>query len=129
ATAAPPELLRYAAAGQRLDAVRFHPAWHILMQGLIATRVHTLPWQEAARIGSFVARAARFMLHAQVAAGTLCPVTLTFGATPLLLQALLAAFRARLSPLLSGRYDAHPLPGGQKRGLLIGMGMTQKQGG
>ena len=35
----------------------------------------------------------------------------------------------RLTPLLSDRYDAHLLPGGQKRGLLIGMGMTEKQGG
>lgn len=128
ANANPPELLRYDATGQRLDDVRFHPAWHILMQGLIANRVHNLPWQEDARIGSFVARAAR-MLHAQVEAGTLCPVTMTFGATPLLLQALPAEFRSWLTPLLSDRYDAHLLPGGQKRGLLIGMGMTEKQGG
>lgn len=125
----PPELLRYDATGQRLDDVRFHPAWHILMQGLIANRVHNLPWQEDARIGSFVARAARFVLHAQVEAGTLCPVTMTFGAIPLLQRSLPAEFQTWLTPLLSDRYDAHLLPGGQKRGLLIGMGMTEKQGG
>ncbi|QGH60935.1 isovaleryl-CoA dehydrogenase [Serratia proteamaculans] len=129
ANANPPELLRYDATGQRLDDVRFHPAWHILMQGLIANRVHNLPWQEDARIGSFVARAARFMLHAQVEAGTLCPVTMTFGAIPLLQRSLPAEFQSWLTPLLSDRYDAHVLPGGQKRGLLIGMGMTEKQGG
>ncbi len=33
ANANPPELLRYDAAGQRLDQVRFHPAWHVLMPG------------------------------------------------------------------------------------------------
>lgn len=129
ANANPPELLRYDATGQRLDDVRFHPAWHILMQGLIANRVHNLPWQEDARIGSFVARAARFVLHAQVEAGTLCPVTMTFGAIPLLQRSLPAEFQSWLTPLLSDRYDAHSLPGGQKRGLLIGMGMTEKQGG
>ena len=43
ANANPPELLRYDATGQRLDDVRFHPARHILMQGLIANRVHNLP--------------------------------------------------------------------------------------
>ncbi|MFS7243855.1 isovaleryl-CoA dehydrogenase [Serratia proteamaculans] len=129
ANANPPELLRYDATGQRLDDVRFHPAWHILMQGLIANRVHNLPWQEDARIGSFVARAARFVLHAQVEAGTLCPVTMTFGAIPLLQRSLPAEFQSWLTPLLSDRYDAHLLPGGQKRGLLIGMGMTEKQGG
>ncbi|GAK28540.1 isovaleryl-CoA dehydrogenase [Serratia liquefaciens] len=129
ANANPPELLRYDATGQRLDDVRFHPAWHILMQGLIANRVHNLPWQEDARIGSFVARAARFVLHAQVEAGTLCPVTMTFGAIPLLQRSLPAEFQSWLTPLLSDRYDAHSLPTGQKRGLLIGMGMTEKQGG
>ena len=38
----PPELLRYDATGARLDDVRFHPAWHLLMQGLCANRVHNL---------------------------------------------------------------------------------------
>ncbi|EBM5725197.1 isovaleryl-CoA dehydrogenase [Salmonella enterica] len=129
ANAHPPELLRYDPQGQRLDDVRFHPAWHLLMQGLCANRVHNLAWEEEARAGSFVARAARFVLHAQVEAGTLCPVTMTFAATPLLLQMLPATFHEWLAPLRSDRYDSHLLPGGQKRGLLIGMGMTEKQGG
>ncbi|EEJ2348971.1 isovaleryl-CoA dehydrogenase [Salmonella enterica subsp. enterica] len=129
ANAYPPELLRYDPQGQRLDDVRFHPAWHLLMQGLCANRVHNLVWVEEARAGSFVARAARFVLHAQVEAGTLCPVTMTFAATPLLLQMLPATFHDWLVPLRSDRYDLHLLPGGQKRGLLIGMGMTEKQGG
>lgn len=125
----PPELLRYDPQGQRLDDVRFHPAWHLLMQGLCTNRVHNLPWEEEARAGSFVARAARFVLHAQVEAGTLCPITMTFAATPLLQQMLPPPFSDWLTPLVSDRYDAHLLPGGQKRGLLIGMGMTEKQGG
>ncbi|ELV8856701.1 isovaleryl-CoA dehydrogenase [Salmonella enterica subsp. enterica serovar Altona] len=129
ANAHPPELLRYDPQGQRLDDVRFHPAWHLLMQGLCANRVHNLASEEEARAGSFVARAARFVLHAQVEAGTLCPVTMTFAATPLLLQMLPATFHDWLVPLRSDRYDSHLLPGGQKRGLLIGMGMTEKQGG
>lgn len=129
ANANPPELLRYDTRGERLDDLRFHPAWHLLMQGLCANRVHNLPWQEDARMGSFVARAARFVQHAQVEAGTLCPVTMTFGAIPLLQQHLPKAFQSWLKPLQSDRYDAHLQPGSQKRGLLIGMGMTEKQGG
>ena len=63
------------------------------MQGLIANRVHNLPGRRMrASVPSW--RAPRFMLHAQVEAGTLCPVTMTFGATPLLLQALPAEFRS-----------------------------------
>ncbi|HDL8283774.1 TPA: isovaleryl-CoA dehydrogenase [Yersinia enterocolitica] len=129
ANANPPELLRYDAAGQRLDQVRFHPAWYVLMQELINHRVHNLPWQEDARIGSFVARAARFILHAQVEAGTLCPITMTFGAIPLLQQTLPPLFQSWIPALLSDRYDSHQIVGSQKRGLLIGMGMTEKQGG
>ncbi len=125
----PPELLRYDSSGERLDDVRFSPAWHLLMQGLCANRVHNLPWQEDARQGSFVARAARFVQHAQVEAGTLCPITMTFGAIPLLQKHLPKEFHSWLKPMLSDRYDAHLAPGAQKRGLLIGMGMTEKQGG
>ncbi|WP_057616087.1 isovaleryl-CoA dehydrogenase [Yersinia frederiksenii] len=125
----PPELLRYDAAGQRLDQVRFHPAWYVLMQELVNHRVHNLPWQEDARIGSFVARAARFILHAQVEAGSLCPITMTFGAIPLLQQTLPSQFHSWLPPLLSDRYDSHQVVATEKRGLLIGMGMTEKQGG
>ncbi|EON3350895.1 isovaleryl-CoA dehydrogenase [Yersinia enterocolitica] len=129
ANANPPELLRYDAVGQRLDQVRFHPAWYVLMQELVNHRVHNLPWQEDARIGSFVARAARFILHAQVEAGTLCPITMTFGAIPLLQQTLPPLFQSWIPALLSDRYDSHQIVGSQKRGLLIGMGMTEKQGG
>lgn len=109
----PPELLRYDAQGRRLDDVRFHPAWHLLMQALCTNRVHNLAQEEDARSGAFVARAARFMLHAQVEAGSLCPITMTFAATPLLLQMLPAPFQDWTTPLLSDRYDSHLLPGGQ----------------
>jgi len=129
ANANPPDLLRYDTTGERIDDVRFHPAWLLLMQGLIANRVHNLPWQEDARIGSTVSRAARFILHAQVEAGTLCPVTMTYGAVPLLQEYLPAEFRGWMKPLLSDRYDPHLQSGDQKKGVLIGMGMTEKQGG
>ncbi|MGV3345912.1 isovaleryl-CoA dehydrogenase [Enterobacteriaceae bacterium LUAb1] len=129
ANAHPPELLRYTSTGERLDEVRFHPAWHLLMQGLCANRVHNLPWAEPIKPGTFVARAARFILHAQVEAGSLCPVTMTFGAIPLLQAHLPTCFHDWRPGLLSDSYDAHLQPAGQKRGLLIGMGMTEKQGG
>lgn len=98
------------------------------MQAPRTNRVHnlvrkkTLVWQDLCM------RAARFMLHAQVEAGSLCPITMTFAATPLLLQMLPAPFQDWTTPLLSDRYDSHLLPWA-KRGLLIGMGMTEKQGG
>lgn len=39
----PPELLRYDAQGRRLDDVRFHPAWHLLMQALCTIGCTILP--------------------------------------------------------------------------------------
>ncbi|MEZ3501684.1 isovaleryl-CoA dehydrogenase [Pantoea sp. KPR_PJ] len=129
ANSAPPELLRYDARGVRIDDLRFHPAWHLLMQGVCASRLHNLSWQPDVRERAMVARAARFILHAQVEAGTLCPVTMTHAAVPLLQRWLPDAFSGWHEPLLSDRYDTHMLPGNQKRGLLIGMGMTEKQGG
>lgn len=129
ANANPPELLRYDAAGRRVDEVRFHPSWHMLMQGLTENRVHNLPWQNNAVSGSFAARAARFLLHSQVEAGTLCPITMTFGAIPLLQKCLPTSMNGWLMGLASNRYDPHSLPAEQKKGLLIGMGMTEKQGG
>lgn len=123
----PPELLRYDATGARLDDVRFHPR-HLLMQGLCANRVHNLAAGGCPR--RRVCRPRRpLSAPCPVEAGTLCPITMTFAATPLLQHALPAPFRDWLSPLLSDRYDPHLAPGGQKRGLLIGMGMTEKQGG
>ena len=129
ANAYPPELLRYDARGERLDEVRFHPAWHLLMQGLCASRLHNLSWQSNVQPNAMVARAARFILHAQVEAGSLCPVTMTHAAIPLLQSTLPQPYADWHDALLSDRYDAHHVAGNKKRGLLIGMGMTEKQGG
>ncbi|PIJ52063.1 isovaleryl-CoA dehydrogenase [Erwinia sp. OLTSP20] len=129
ANANPPELLRFNSQGERLDEIRFHPAWHVLMQGLCANRLHNLPWCADVAPTAMVARAARLILHAQVEAGSLCPLTMTFAAIPLLFDYLPASFSGWRSGLLSDRYDPHLLPGAQKSGLLIGMGMTEKQGG
>ena len=54
-------------------------------------------------------------------------MTMTFAATPLLQQALPEPFQNWLTPLLSDRYDPHLAPRAQKRGLLIGMGMTENR--
>ncbi len=94
ANAQPPELLRYDARGERLDEVRFHPAWHLLMQGVCASRLHNLSWQPDVQGSAMVARAARFILHAQVEAGSLCPVTMTHAAIPLLQTHLPAPYAA-----------------------------------
>jgi putative acyl-CoA dehydrogenase len=124
----PPLLQSYNGRGEHIDALEFHPAWHALMRGIVARGYHASPWEPGARAGAHAARAAGYLMQAQIECGTLCPTTMTYGA--------IAALRRDrwlgtewLPTLLSRDYDSRDLPFAQKRGGLIGMGMTEKQGG
>jgi putative acyl-CoA dehydrogenase len=128
----PPVLHTHDRSGHRVDDVEFHPAWHDLLTVAVAEGLAgALPWGRpgaAPRTGSHVARAAAFTVWSQVEAGHGCPVSMTYAAT--------AALRATppvaeaMAPLLtSDVYDAGARPLAEKRGALVGMGMTEKQGG
>jgi putative acyl-CoA dehydrogenase len=113
--------------GNRRDEVVFHPSWHNLMRTSVEYRLHSLPWTEK-RKGSQVARAALMMMTAQNEAGHTCPISMTFSG--------MAALRAdpdlarEWEPkMLSSVYDLQFRPAQEKRGVLMGMGMTEKQGG
>ena len=127
ANAHPPELQSFDRSGRRIDEVTFHPAWHALMAQLIEAGAHASPW-EGGQHGAQVARAARYLLFGQVENGSQCPVTMTYASVPALRQhpALAAQW---LPKILSRQYDPRSLPIAQKHGALIGMGMTEKQGG
>src|SRR5277367_138438 len=126
-----PVLQSFNVQGERIDSIEFHPSWHVLMQGIAARGYHSSPWATVggrAIPGAHVARAAGYLMQAQVECGTLCPTTMTYGA--------IAAMRhdARLARdwvprLLTREYDPRDIPIAHKRGGLIGMGMTEKQGG
>jgi putative acyl-CoA dehydrogenase len=123
----PPRLVNFDRAGHRVDEVEFHPAWHELMRLLIENGAHSLPW-EVARPGAQVARAAVYLLFGQVENGSQCPVTMTYASVPALRQH--PGIAAHWLPkILARTYDPRSLPIAQKRGALIGMGMTEKQGG
>jgi putative acyl-CoA dehydrogenase len=113
--------------GHRRDEVEFHPAWHELMRRLVAEGLHTGPWAEPAP-GAHVARAAAYMLWSEIENGTQCPATMTYGAVPVLARQA-QDFAEWMPRLLSREYDPRSMPISQKRGALIGMGMTEKQGG
>jgi len=123
----PPQLRAYDRCGERLDTVEFHPAWHELMQLLIAKGLHTGAWAQPRR-GAHVARAAGYMLWAEVENGTQCPATMSYGAVPALMPHG-KTFEPWLRLLLSREYDARFAPAEEKHGVLIGMGMTERQGG
>ena len=122
-----PELRTHDRFGYRIDEVAYHPAYHELMGIGIATQTHSLPWIEK-RPGVHVARAALVMLRHQIDEGSSCPLTMTFAAIPSLrVQPELATeWEPRaLSPV----YDPRSAPAFQKKGVLLGMGMTERQGG
>ncbi len=73
-------------------------------------------------------RAAKFYMAAQVETGHLCPITMTRASV-----AALAAqpdLLAKTMPVIAARtYDPTFAPWWTKRGMTLGMGMTEKQGG
>jgi putative acyl-CoA dehydrogenase len=123
----PPRLHAFDRFGARRDEVEFHPAWHELMRRLVGAGLHTGPWAQP-RPGAHVARAAGYMLWAEVENGTQCPATMSYGAYPALVQQP-ADFAAWLALLRSRDYDERFVPAADKRGALLGMGMTERQGG
>jgi len=122
-----PELHAFDRAGHRIDTVHYHPAWHAVMAMLRAQNLVSMPFSDP-RPGRWSAYAAGFYLHAQVEDGSLCPASMTFACIPVLQQE--SALFAQLAPkLFSTTYDARDLPIAQKDSILVGMGMTEKQGG
>jgi putative acyl-CoA dehydrogenase len=124
----PPELAAFDRYGRRLDEVRFHPAYHQLMTLAMDHGIHDTSWREEERPGAHLAHAAMLALFTQAEAGTMCPVNMTYAAVPAL-RADPAAAQPWLDKLIGGRYDAPLAPIAEKRGITLGMAMTEKQGG
>ncbi len=122
-----PELLTHDRYGHRIDQVRYHPAYHQLMDAGISNEIHALPWRQPGP-GSHVVRSALMFLHNQAEAGTSCPITMTHACIPALRHQPDVA-RQWEPRILSNHYDPRFLPPEQKTGLTLGMGMTEKQGG
>jgi len=123
----PPQLRPVDRYGHRTEWIEFHPAYHQLMAMQVSQGVHASPWSDTRR-GAHVHRAAGLYLGCQVEAGTSCPLSMTYAAAPVLAQGP-AAVQAWLPKLYSRTYDPAHRPADDKQGVLIGMGMTERQGG
>lgn len=122
-----PELLNFDRVGNRIDQVRFHPSWHNLLTLSKQAGLHSGPWTNP-RAGAHVARSAMYVIAGQVEAGQLCPITMTFASIPVLEQQP-EVYDVWAARILAEAHDARYLPAAEKTGLLIGMAMTEKQGG
>jgi len=126
----PPKLRTHDRYGHRIDEVEFHPYWHDLMRTAVENGLAGAPWAaaDAGDAHAHVRRAAGYIGWAQVEMGHGCPVTMTYAAVPALRRT--PELAARFEPGLTSREYQFGLaePTG-KRGLIAGMGMTEKQGG
>ncbi|HWU48009.1 MAG TPA: acyl-CoA dehydrogenase family protein [Humibacter sp.] len=113
--------------GNRIDEVDYDAGYHEVIASAVAHGAHTAAWANP-RPGANVARAAVFMLHAQIEAGHACPVSMTHAVVPALRQQpeLAAIWLPRV---YSRGYDGALAAPASKPGALFGMAMTEKQGG
>jgi putative acyl-CoA dehydrogenase len=126
-----PKLRTFDSRGNRRDEVEFHPAYHELMAHSAHAGVHNSTWTADGRptgAPSEVVRAAKFYIASQVETGHLCPITMTRASIAAL--ATQPDLLAKVMPAISQRaYDPSFAPYWTKRGMTLGMGMTEKQGG
>ena len=126
-----PKLRTFDAKGNRRDQVEFHPAYHELMAHSAHAGVHNSTWTadgKPAGDAAEVIRAAKFYIASQVETGHLCPITMTRASVAAL--ATQPDLLARVMPVLATKsYDPTFAPWWGKRGMTLGIGMTEKQGG
>ncbi|WP_426146169.1 isovaleryl-CoA dehydrogenase [Polaromonas sp. DSR2-3-2] len=123
-----PELHTHDRFGRRIDQVEFHPSYHALMSASVGAGLHGTPWINHESSSPHVLRAAGFMLFTELEPSSLCPVSMTYAATPALRAN--PAIHADWAPKLTSRhYDPALKIWRDKPGVTMGMGMTEKQGG
>src|SRR3954447_5495076 len=126
----PPRLRTHDRYGHRVDEVEFHPVWHQLMSTAVGHGLAGAPWAEqlAGDRHAHVRRAVGYLGWTQVEMGHGCPVTMTYAVVPALRTA--PDLATALEPGLTSReYQFGLTDPRTKRGLVAGMGMTEKQGG
>jgi putative acyl-CoA dehydrogenase len=123
----PPVLQSYDRYGHRIDEVEFHPAWHALLGISLKAGLHSSPWAKP-QAGAHAARAAGTYMLNQIESGVYCPLAMTYGSVPALRQA--PGLAAEWLPRIFARdYDRRFRPADEKTSALLGMGMTENQGG
>jgi len=122
-----PELHAFDRYGMRVNAVEFHPAYHDLMDLAISNQVHNFAWHNEAHAGH-VGQSILTYLFSQPEGGVMCPMAMTYSVVPTL-RTTPSVAEEWLPRILSTEYDRRDIPAAEKTGAMIGMFMTEKQGG
>ncbi|WP_170431675.1 acyl-CoA dehydrogenase family protein [Ruegeria arenilitoris] len=122
----PPELKLFDSGGRRLDEVRFHPAYHQIMQISQSAGYAAIPWD--GQPGGHSTHAAMIYMASQIEPGHCCPLTMTYAAFPVLAAntGIAAVWQSKLT---ARTYDPSTKPVTEKTSATLGMAMTEKQGG
>ncbi|MEH3033113.1 MAG: acyl-CoA dehydrogenase family protein, partial [Aeromicrobium erythreum] len=127
AEAHPPVLHTHDRYGHRIDEVRYDPSYHRLMETAVRLGLHGAVWADR-RGNAHLTRAVRSSVWSAVDSGHGCPISMTYAVVPALRAN--PGLSAQYEPLLSTlEYDPSQRPPLEKRGLIAGMSMTEKQGG
>jgi putative acyl-CoA dehydrogenase len=116
--------------GHRVDEMEFHPAWHAMLDLAVQYGTHAF-FVDAPHEIRQVARAAAFLMLGEIENGVQCPISMTHAALGIMETQTNRAseFDVWLTKMTSRRYDPRTLPIDAKDGGLVGMGMTERQGG
>lgn len=121
-----PQLKSFDRYGRRLDEVEFHPAYHWLMDLGLGAGVSAGAWTTDQ--AGHVLHSALMFLMGQAEGGVCCPMSMTYAAIPALLHDKRIA-EEWVPRATAAVYDPRFIPANEKRGVTIGMAMTEKQGG
>lgn len=124
----PPILRTHDRFGERIDEVDYHPSYHALMELSVSEGIHCSRFEKPPGEGAYVTRNVAAYLIAQVEMGHGCPISMTSSVLPSLWHQpeLADVWEPRI---MSRTYDPRSIPADQKHGALLGMGMTERQGG
>ena len=122
-----PELRAFDRYGMRINAVEFHPAYHDLMELAISNQVHNFAWHNEGN-GGQVGQSVLTYMFSQPEGGVMCPMAMAYSVVAALRTSpeIAAEWMPRI---LSTQYDRRDMPVAEKTGAMVGMFMTEKQGG
>eukprot|EP01033_Poteriospumella_lacustris_P003077 gene3077-2254_t len=125
-----PVLRQFDNYGRRIDVAEYHQAYHDLMSHGIGHGTCGYGFKVNTP-GSQMMRASLIYMQNQLEPGHCCPLVMTAAGIPVLQRVASASpwLQSFVDKIFAFQYDPTNAPIEQKRGVTLGMSMTEKQGG